>query len=134
MKWGPERRRSMRSLGSALILLLVIVVADAGVVSAQQGERVYKVGRLETGSPGLVMPSVENWIDGRAAYRDALRDTGLVVGKNLIIETRHAEGDLARLPTAAEALVASKVDVITSGGTSATVAAMQVTKTIPIVF
>ena len=52
-----------------------------------------------------------------------------------MIEFRDAEGKLERVPALAAELVALKVDVIfVGGGTRVTLAAMQATKTIPIVF
>jgi putative ABC transport system substrate-binding protein len=63
-----------------------------------------------------------------------LRDAGFVVGKNLVVDFHHTHGDAARLAAEAEALVSSGVDVILTGGTPPTVAAMQATKHIPVVF
>jgi putative tryptophan/tyrosine transport system substrate-binding protein len=69
------------------------------------------------------------------AFRQGLRDLGYVEGRNVVIEYRDAEGKLERLPALAAELVALKVDVIfVGGGTRVTLAAMQATKTIPIVF
>ena len=69
------------------------------------------------------------------AFRQGLRDLGYVEGRNLVIETRSAEGRSERLPALAAELVALKVDVIvTAGGTLAALAAKQATQTVPIVF
>ena len=58
---------------------------------------------------------------------------GYVEGKNIIIEWRHAEGKLDRLRALAAELVRLKVDVIVTGGPTATRAAKEATTTIPIV-
>jgi putative ABC transport system substrate-binding protein len=56
-----------------------------------------------------------------------------VEGKNIVIEWRYAEGKLDRLPALADELVRLKVDVIVSGGSTATRPAKEATNTIPIV-
>jgi putative ABC transport system substrate-binding protein len=63
----------------------------------------------------------------------SMRDLGYVEGKNLIIESRFADGKAERLPALAVELVGLPVDVIVANGTPATRAAQQATKTIPIV-
>ena len=55
-------------------------------------------------------------------------------GKNIVIEYRHAEGKLDRLPALAAELVRLKVEVlVTGGGGASTASAKEATKTIPIV-
>jgi len=56
-----------------------------------------------------------------------------VEGKNIVIESRYAEGRLDRLRDLAAELVGLKVDVIVTGGPSPTRAAKEATVTIPIV-
>ena len=97
------------------------------VAEAQQAAKVARIGYLSTSlasSPHL-----------RDAFLQGLRDLGYVEGRNVVIEYRDAEGKVERLPTLAAELVALKVDVIVVGGsTRVTLAAMQATKTVPIVF
>ena len=50
------------------------------------------------------------------AFRQGLRELGYVEGKNIVIEWRHAEGKLDRLPALAAELVRLKVDVIVTAG------------------
>src|SRR5205823_9403203 len=54
-------------------------------------------------------------------------------GKNIVIESRYAEGKLDRLPALATELVRLKVDIILSAGTAVTRPASEATKVIPIV-
>ena len=67
------------------------------------------------------------------AFRQGLRELGYVEGKNIVVEWRSAEGKPDRLPALAAELVRLKVDVIVTGGPTATRAAKEATSTIPIV-
>jgi putative ABC transport system substrate-binding protein len=68
-----------------------------------------------------------------ATFRQGLRELGYVEGKNIIIEWRHHEGKVDRLPTLAAELVRLKVDIIITAGAPAARAAKEATSTIPIV-
>ena len=63
----------------------------------------------------------------------ALRDLGYVQGQNLVVERRHAEGHLDRLPRLARELAQLPVDVIVAVTAGGIAAAKDATKTIPIV-
>jgi ABC-type uncharacterized transport system substrate-binding protein len=67
------------------------------------------------------------------AFRQGLRELGYVEGKNVAVEWRYGEEKPDRVSELAVELVRLKVDVIVSGGNSATQAAKKATKTIPIV-
>jgi len=67
------------------------------------------------------------------ALRAGLRELGYVDGETIVVEVRTADGDYARLPALARALVDLKVDLIVTFGVKAAVAAKRVTKTIPLV-
>jgi putative ABC transport system substrate-binding protein len=133
--WGLALGDRMRPLLSALAWALIAATVDIGAASAQQsGDRIYRIGLLWSGGPGLLAETMEEWRPVRAAFRDELRNGGYVIGKNLVVDVRHAYGDVARLGAEAAALVASNVDVIVAVGTASTVAAMQSTRHVPIVF
>ena len=92
---------------------------------AQQAAKVPRIGYLAAN------PAASTHLP--EAFRQGLRDLGYVEDRNVVIETRSAEGKLERLPALAAELVALKVDVIFVGGaTSSALAAKQATKTIPI--
>ena len=89
-------------------------------VEAQQAAKVFKVGELH---PGI----------GSEERLAALREAGYVESKNLVVERRHAEGRIERLPALAAELVGLKPDVILATGGDAIRAAKNATKIIPIV-
>ena len=93
---------------------------------AQQITKVPPIGWLSPGS----RTSDENFL---AFFHDGLRELGWVVGQNIAIEPRWAEGRFERLPDLAAELVQLKVDVIVANVTQASLAAKHATSTIPIV-
>jgi putative ABC transport system substrate-binding protein len=94
---------------------------------AQQSAKMSRIGILELASPSASA-------QGHKALQQGLRDLGYVEGKNLILEYRYANGKLDLLPGLAAELVSLKVDVIVTRSTGSIRAAMNASKTIPIVF
>ena len=68
-----------------------------------------------------------------AELRAGLRERGWIEGKNLIIESRYAEGNLQRLAEIAAELVRLPVDVLVTASVPATMVLKKATQTIPIV-
>ena len=116
----------MKQVAVPAILVAVMLLAVAVMAEAQQQKKIYRIGRLTGGS---VSSSELN----HDAFREGLRELGYVEGKNIVIEYRHADGKLERLPGLAAELVRLKVDVILTGGSQTTTAGKQATSTIPIV-
>jgi putative ABC transport system substrate-binding protein len=90
----------------------------------QVGERVTRIGYLSL-APG---PSARS-----DALREGLRELGYTENKNFVIVYKWTDGNLPRLQQAASELVRTKVDVIVTGGPTATLIAHKTTSTIPIV-
>jgi putative ABC transport system substrate-binding protein len=85
------------------------------------------VGFLNSAAVEALAPMV-------VAFRQGLKEAGYVVGQNVAIEYRWAEGQYDRLPALAADLVRRQAAVIFGGGPPAALAAKAATTTIPIVF
>jgi putative tryptophan/tyrosine transport system substrate-binding protein len=110
-----------------VLILCAMLFALSFPASAQQPTKVPRIGYLTADSRSARA-------DVRAeAFREGLRELGYVEGKNIVIEWRQAEGKLDRLPALAAELVRLKVDVIVTGGPTATRPVKAATTTIPIV-
>ncbi len=105
-----------------LITLLGAAAAWPLAARAQQARPLPRIGYLSVGFGSL----------GPDAFREGLRDFGYVEGQNVIVEYRRA-GEPGQLDGLAAELVAGKVEIIVCGGSQATRAALQQTKSIPIV-
>src|SRR5262245_15429130 len=84
------------------------------------------IGFLGSAPPATFATRIEG-------FRQGLRDFGYVDGTNITIEYRFAEGRYERLSDLAAELVRSKVDLIVTHGTPASLAVKRATTTIPIV-
>jgi putative ABC transport system substrate-binding protein len=91
---------------------------------AQQAARLPRIGVLFAGNAGT----------GTEVLRQGLRDLGYVEGRTAVIEWRWWEGKPERLRDAAAEMVRLNPDVIVVGGSEATKAMKEATRTIPIVF
>ena len=109
----------------SIFIFVTVILASVLFADAQQPTKVPRIGYLSPGSP-VHRRRTE-------AFRQGLRELGYVEGKNIVIESRHAEGKLDRLPALAAELVRLKVDVIVSSGPTVTRAVKEATDTIPIV-
>jgi putative tryptophan/tyrosine transport system substrate-binding protein len=114
------RRRDILTLAGAT------AIAHPFVARAQQFA-LPVVGFLHSGSPGPFASLV-------AAFRDGLREAGYVVGRNVLIDFRWAEGNYDLVPSLALDLVRRQATVIVAAGGSVALAAKATTRTIPIVF
>jgi putative ABC transport system substrate-binding protein len=116
-----RRREFIAGLGGA--------VAWPLTARAQQGDRVRRIGVLIDGAeddPG--------WRSELFAFTQALAGLGWTDGRNVRMDLRYAGEDLNRARALAQELVGLQPDIILTGGSLATAAVQQETRTIPIVF
>jgi len=113
--------RSLRVLAFAVALVCSTTVSNA------QGEsRVFRIGFV-----ALVSASIsEQWIK---AFREELRKFGYDEGKNLVIESRYANGNRDLIKNLVTEVARLKVDVFLTAGEPALLAAKAHGENIPIV-
>src|SRR6516225_5143795 len=114
------RRRELIALGGATVAWPLVGRAQQPVMPI--------VGFLGTTTP-------DDFMDRVAAFREGLKDSGYVEGRNVLVEYRWPGGHYDRLPSLAADLVRRQVAVIAAtGGEPSALAAKAATTTIPIVF
>ena len=112
-----RRREFMGLLGAA---------ASAWPFAARaEPTKIPRVGYVWTGVRGTDVSD--------AGLRRGLADHGYVLGRNLLLEERYAEGNPDRVPALIAELLALGVDVLVTVGTPMTLAARKATATVPIV-
>lgn len=116
---------SRRTRWRAVLLLVLTLGLLAAPAPAQQAGRVPKIAFVRSGPPpkGFV-----------EAFQRGLRDLGYVEGRTMVVEYRFTDGTPAQLTDAVGELLRLKVDVIVASGLPATLAAKDMTRTVPIVF
>jgi putative tryptophan/tyrosine transport system substrate-binding protein len=110
---------------STVCLVAVVVLLGAPwPAHPQQPGRTARVGVLAAAPPPP---------DAYTAFRQRLAELGWSEGKGLVFDYHHADGHYDRLAALATDMVAGKPDVIFTIAAPAIQAAMQATRTIPIV-
>lgn len=117
-------RRALLWIGIALALL-----ATSRVAFSQSPGRVFQIGVVFNTPPA---PAVSSTIWAMAVV-EVLRERGWIEGRNIRVHWRSAEQHYDRLPAIIEELLSVPVDVLLVGGNASTRAAVEGTKTVPIV-
>src|SRR6185312_10080363 len=99
---------TMKRLLHALMFLLALVCSTSAS-EAQRESRIFRIGFVAFVSPGIT----EQWTK---AFREELRKLGYEEGKNLVIESRFAEGKRDRLKDLVTEIARAKVDVFLTAG------------------
>jgi len=120
---GLETAMTRRAAVGFFTLALGLFLSSSPA-AAQQAGKVARIGYL-------ALPSGPS--EATDAFLQGLREHGYVVGQNIAIEYRWAEGKADRLPDLAADLVRLKVDIIVASATPVIQAAKDATRTIPIV-
>jgi len=108
-------------------LTSVIIVACFSLAEGQQHAKIPRIGFIYSSRTASdPSPQFE-------AFRLGLRELGYEEGKNILIESRYAEGRLDLMPALVNDLVQQRVDVIVAPNNVVIRAAKEATKTIPIV-
>ena len=110
------------------VLVALMIALTAGPATGQAPRGPFRVGILSN-IPLTDAQGARVW----GALTEGLRELGYVEGQNLVIEHRSGEGHYERLPALAAELVRLNVDVIVAATVQNAQAAVQATRTIPIV-
>src|SRR6266404_2850412 len=113
-----NRRELLALIGGAAALAPVGATAQPGLPV---------IGYLSSRSAAAETPL-------RTGFLEGLEQAGFVVGRNVAIEYRFAEGSFDRLPSLAAELIALPAALLVATGSPAAGAAKKATATIPIVF
>ena len=107
------------------VILALGSVPGVALSGAQQPGKMTRVGFLGTGPAATTYGPLQ-------AFRQGLHELGYVEGRDVVIETRWADGRLDQLPALAAELVGLRVDILVGVGAVVARAAMSATTTIPI--
>jgi putative ABC transport system substrate-binding protein len=116
-----DRRSFLGTLAGGLL-------AAPLAAEAQRATKAWRIGFLTSGTREGAGADIRI-----APFTQGLRELGYIDGRNVILETRYAEGRVERFPALAAELVNLKVDVLVATSTPGALAAKQATSTIPIV-
>jgi putative tryptophan/tyrosine transport system substrate-binding protein len=97
-------------------LLATILLTTAPLARAQQPKKIPRIGFLSAASVASISARSE-------AFRQGLRELAYEEGKNIVVEYRFADGKLDHLRQIATDLARLQLDVIVTGGPTATHAA-----------
>jgi len=115
-----KRRKMIFSLGAA-------VLAAPLVAFAQQQAKVFRIAYISPSRPGTVAINL-------SAFRDGMREHGLLEGAHYILDEKYAEGNYDRFPALTAEALRSNPAIIMVQTIASVRAAQQATKSVPIVF
>lgn len=115
----------LRTLARIVVPLLAFALACGGAFA--QPAKVPRIGYLAGVSLSADTPRLQ-------AFKQGLRELGYVEGRNVVIDYRHEDRSLDRLPALAAELVALKPDVLVGVTTNAAVALKKAAGSLPVVF
>jgi putative ABC transport system substrate-binding protein len=121
-----SKKAGDHSMLRRIVVCLLLTFFLLTVADAQQPKKIRRIGFLGNSTAAL-----EGNLIG--PFREGLRDLGYVEGKNIVIEWRWAEGKYEHFPTLIAELIGSKVDLIVTAGTPASLAVKKATTSIPLV-
>jgi putative ABC transport system substrate-binding protein len=123
---SDNRKLAIQNRKWAGIFAIVVALMVCGATAeAQQPKKVPRIGYLSLGSGFRVNDET---------FRQGLRELGYTEGQNIVVEWRFVDGKSERYRDVAAELVRLKVDaIITASGDNPIIAAMNATKTIPII-
>src|SRR5579885_116510 len=123
----PQVKRRQLLVGAGVAGLGLLAGCARWSGQPQPAAKIYRMGYLAPTTAAIDEPRF-------ARLEQGLQDLGWIVGQNITIERRLAEGQLERLPNLATELVHLQPDVIVTFAEPASRAMTDATSTVPIVF
>ena len=109
-------------------LTLGCFLHSGSIAEAQQAQKIHRIGYLSSGT------SARDTDSGLNAFRQGLRELGLVEGQDIVVEYRYAELKNERLPDLVAELLRLSVEVIVTSPDPPPIRAVQsATRAIPVV-
>ena len=108
-------------------LLLAFVFAPVVTLAAAQQPKAVRIGYLAAVSLAADTPRLQ-------AFKQGLRELGYVEGRDVVIDYRHEDRSLDRLPILAAELAATNPDVLVGVTTNAAIAVKRAAGSVPVVF
>ena len=119
-----SRIETLPKLVLAGLLAIFSLASHPATAQDTPATRVPRIGCVSPASPGPTL----------AAFRQGLADAGHVEGKTYVLDTRLAEGNVARISALVDEVLQHRVDVLLAGASAAALAAKRATTTVPVVF
>jgi putative tryptophan/tyrosine transport system substrate-binding protein len=123
-----RRRQLLAALGYGASAAGLALLGGCAPLARQSPPPMPLIGYLHT-----IVASDPGSVRAVEAFREGLREQGLVEGQNLRIEWRFAEGQNERVPALATELIGLGVRLIVAGGATAPSIVRQLTDRVPIV-
>jgi len=109
------------------LYLLFILLFSFFSCQKNSSEKLYTIGIFQVNDA----PTLNTAVDG---FIKALQDHGMIQGENVTLIIKNARGDISEVQKIAEGFVESEVDLIAAFSTPCLQAAINATRSIPIVF
>ncbi|MEQ8188801.1 MAG: ABC transporter substrate binding protein [Candidatus Eremiobacterota bacterium] len=131
IKWTDSliKYRVIHIPAGICLLIVMFFISDKNFRSLLPGksEKFYKIGVVQLNDNGLLNVT-------RDAFSEEMKKIGYIEGKNCTIELQNAQGDMPTVNTILDKYIMNGYDVIVSISSGVTQAAINKTKTIPVVF
>ncbi|MFT4414020.1 ABC transporter substrate-binding protein [Fredinandcohnia humi] len=125
----------MKASSKIIGLIVASFLALAGCSSGESTNGSKDSGNKEQYVVGITQYAPHTSLDAATeGFKKALEDEGFKEGENLKIDFQNAQGEQSNTQTIAQNFVGDKVDLIFANATPSAMAALNVTKDIPIIF
>lgn len=123
----PMERQEMNHRRKLIIVFGWGALTAPLVFSAQAQSKIWRVAFIVPGRPATAAIHI-------AAFKDGMRENGMLEGKHYVLDVVYAEGKYDRFPDLTNEVLKRNANVILANTILSVRAAQQATKTVPILF